>query len=215
MKHALLLMFILMSFSQARAYRDEIPDYGDLFVPSNQPLKASPIGESRVKDHLGDALKVSRMSSAGSGVLFSWLQLSNLPFLYPKDCCHSRAYLMSEWMAARRILNAKIFVLGDLNYHSAKYGPVHWQFHVAPAVLDEHGQWVILDPSTQSRPASLKQWLAKFAGARGTYKVYVASRFVYSDQTLMDPPAASWSDYYENIAQGELMGCEAAQNRRP
>lgn len=209
MRAWVVFLILSFSFSGAQAYRDEIPNYGQLFTPATTVLSVQPIGESRVQDHLGNPLTVSRLTSPDVQAVFSWLQLSNLPFAYPKDCCHSRAYLMGQWLAERGVFTVEIFVVGHLSFQSPIYGKVPWEFHVAPAVQSERGEWMILDPSTLHQAASLSEWLQKFTPAKG-YKVYVTSRWIYGDQNLMNPPPPFFSEDLENIAQGELMGCESA-----
>jgi hypothetical protein len=217
MKYFLAALFIssfLPGASWARV--DQIPSYGAPFRPAASAPKIEVIGQSQMQDHRGEKIQVSRLSNKSITAVFSWLQASSLPFGYLKDCCHSRAYTMGMWLEDQKVISAKIFVTGEFQIKSPAYGTVTWFFHVAPAVLNEKNEWMILDPSTEKQAVPLEAWLKTFVPPKKPYKVYVASRFVYNDNDLENPSMTRWDASLANIAQGEMMGCEASlKNHRP
>ena len=123
-----------------------------------------------------------------------------VPFHYPADGCWGRAHLMAQAMAAAGIQSERVFATSTVpgsplevaSNHSAdqkRPGPptTPWIYHVAPIVNVRTTTGVehfVFDPSTQTRPVPVSEWLATMGVAAGSYREL-------THQQLMDHLAAT------------------------
>jgi hypothetical protein len=110
----------------------------------------------------------------------------SIPFHYPVDGCWGRAHMMAETMAAMGIESRRVFatstvpsapleVRSNFSADQGAAGPpvTRWWYHVAPIVevrTPAGVQYLVIDPSTQSRPVTVGEWLATMGVAEGGYR---------------------------------------------
>jgi len=193
---------------------------------SSEPRELAMLRENALESH-GQKLRtyprknpmpvaVSILSNEEIGDLFSQLQ-PLLPFSYVGDCCHDRAQMMALAAAKIDITLAKVFVIGDLHLlrsHVASHrdASIAWAFHVAPVVLNQQGQIIVLDPSMADHPLALPIWLAQFSQSSAR-EVYLTTSKTYAPQDISNPPLEFKNSDNEN-AELSLMGCASIQEQR-
>lgn len=125
---------------------------------------------------LSDEVAFSTISESAAQTLFDTLaNLDYIEFRYANNHCEDRAHAMSYEIAEQGIVAGKawIFVRGIFENTYPKVLKIHdankigknnlltWKYHVAPVVMSEQGDTLVLDPSLCETPVTLKEWFHK------------------------------------------------------
>ena len=125
---------------------------------------------------LSNDVEFTRLSSMATNELFDTLaKLDFIEFRFANNHCEDRAHAMSKIIADKGVKAGKvwIFVTGIfenkypkvLKIHDenkiGKNGLITWKYHVAPVVMNEKGDTLVLDPSLCQEPVSLENWFQK------------------------------------------------------
>lgn len=131
-------------------------------------------------------------------------------WLFPYDGCFARTALstkrIGDWGNTRP---KKLFVFGSLKFKTpnAKEGSVTWWYHVVPAVKNEAGEVLVLDPAVfPNSPLPLKDWLEKMGDSK-TFKISICDSFTFGPfDGCTDPDHSKESgalDYQYTYLQNE------------
>lgn len=125
---------------------------------------------------LSDDVVFTKISESEAQTLFDTLaNLDYIEFRYANNHCEDRAHAMSYEIAQKGIKAGKvwIFVRGifDNKYPKVlkindankvgKNGLLTWKYHVAPVILSDNGDTLVLDPSLCKTPVTLRAWFDK------------------------------------------------------
>lgn len=108
----------------------------------------------------------------------------SIPFEFPFDGCYARAHTMCQRLEKKGIIAGKGWVEGELQVTSPEFGPIRWNYHVAPMVMVRvNGKDVpyILDPSIMDKPVPFEEWKKKMTTNKGTKATaeYFTPRYHY------------------------------------
>jgi hypothetical protein len=125
---------------------------------------------------LSDEIAFTKVSKTEAQSLFDSLaNLDYIEFGYANNHCEDRAHAMSyeitqqgiqcgkAWIFVRGIFNnkyPKVLKIHDAN-KVGKKGLLTWKYHVAPVILSESGDTLVMDPSLCETPVTLKEWFQK------------------------------------------------------
>jgi hypothetical protein len=165
-----------------------------------------------------DKVSVSKISYEEADSLFQFI-MYELTFIEFEDCnnCESRAHLISAILEKQfpNVHVAKAWLFADFKRASQaekyrykpdaylKYGEEcnNWGFHVAPVVIIARKQGadtIILDPSTQSSPVTLRQWAMKLVPEKAKGFLIVKERKYYTfpddSQKKFEDMKEEWKD---------------------
>ena len=125
---------------------------------------------------LSNEVTFTKLSKTQAQTLFDSLaNLDYIEFRYANNHCEDRAHAMSYEIAQQGIKAGKawIFVRGIFNNKYPKVLKINdknkigkndlltWKYHVAPVVMSEQGDTLVLDPSLCNTPVTLKEWFNK------------------------------------------------------
>ncbi len=125
---------------------------------------------------LSDDVIFSKISeTAAQALLDSLAGLDYIEFRFANNHCEDRAHAMSYEIAQQGIQAGKawIFVRGIFKNQYPKVLKIHdankigkndlltWKYHVAPVVMSDKGDTLVLDPSLCETPVTLKEWFYK------------------------------------------------------
>ena len=140
-----------------------------------------------------DTVAVNEPVPGVTDSLFS-LARWELTFLDYNDCsnCPLRAHVMTYAFSRRRpdVKTGKVWLFGDSKrsskrdiyktrkpeYLSYKNICSNWVFHVAPVIISG-SDTVVIDPSTQSRPVMLKEWVRTISDSSLSFLIVKDSRY--------------------------------------
>lgn len=117
-----------------------------------------------------------------------------------EDCnnCDSRAHLISAIIEKKfNVRVSKVWLFADYKRASQaekyKYKPdayltygddcTRWKYHVAPIIFTKHGgiiDTIVIDPSTQGAPVSLKNWALNLITPNGKVYLVIKNKIYYS-----------------------------------
>jgi hypothetical protein len=125
---------------------------------------------------LSDNVAFTTISESEAQTLFDTLaNLDYIEFRYANNHCEDRAHAMSyeiaqkgikagkAWIFVRGIFDnkfPKVLKINDAN-KVGKNGLLTWKYHVAPVIMSEKGDTLVLDPSLCKTPVTLKEWFYK------------------------------------------------------
>ena len=125
---------------------------------------------------LSDDVVFSKISETKAQTLFDSLSnLNYVEFRFANNHCEDRAHAMSfeiaqqgikagkAWIFVRGIFKnkyPKVLKINDAN-KIGKKDLLTWKYHVAPVVMNENGDTLVLDPSLCETPVTLKEWFDK------------------------------------------------------
>lgn len=125
---------------------------------------------------LSDKVVFSKISETKAQTLFDSLaNLNYIEFRFANNHCEDRAHAMSfeiaqqgiqagkVWIFVRGIFKnkyPKVFKVNDIN-KIGKKNLLTWKYHVAPVVMSEQGDTLVLDPSLCETPVTLEEWFNK------------------------------------------------------
>jgi hypothetical protein len=125
---------------------------------------------------LSENIAFTKVTESDAQTLFDTLaNLDYIEFRYANNHCEDRAHAMSYEIARKGIKAGKvwIFVRGifDNKYPKVlkindankvgKNGLLTWKYHVAPVIMSDKGDTLVLDPSLCKTPVTLEDWFNK------------------------------------------------------
>jgi hypothetical protein len=125
---------------------------------------------------LSENIAFTKLTEGEAQTLFDSLaNLDYIEFRYANNHCEDRAHAMS-YEIARKGINAgkawifvkgifenkypKVLKINDANKVGAN-GLLTWKYHVAPVIMSDKGDTLVLDPSLCETPVTLKAWFNK------------------------------------------------------
>ena len=137
-------------------------------------------------------IKVSVISQERAKDLFKQLAANeDVPHRFIMEGCFARAHIMGKQLDEMGLTPAKAYVEGDLSMDGGEFGPLRWQYHVAPMIIVKTKSGnvpYVFDPALFKKPVPFSEWKAlllknsksKFSGE------YFTSRFIYNPDTRHD-----------------------------
>lgn len=125
---------------------------------------------------LSDNIPLTKITESNAQMLFDTLaNLDYIEFRYANNHCEDRAHAMSYEITQKGIQCGKawIFVRGIFKNKFPKVLKVHdvnkigknnlltWKYHVAPVIMTDKGDTLVLDPSLCETPVTLIEWFNK------------------------------------------------------
>ena len=130
-----------------------------------------------------------------------------ISWLYPHDGCFARAAMAGQKLDTWKVIRpAKLFIFGSLNVKTpnAVAGSVSWWYHVVPLVVDEDGEYLVLDPAINpKKPMLVKDWVLTMISDVKNVKLSVCNAFSYVPSSSCleanaktEEPSATSQKYY-------------------
>lgn len=165
-----------------------------------------------------DSVELSYAEKSAVDSAFNFIS-NELGFIDYSDCnnCNSRAHLLSAilekrfpalklakaWLFAdfKRASKEEIYTLRSKPYLASGNDCISWGYHVAPVVIVSNGKGtdtIVLDPSTQNKPVSVRRWAATLIQKGGTALLIIKEKKYYlfpdNDSKKFEDMKQDWVD---------------------